>query len=454
LSPRFSHHRPKLKTQINLINSLKKLSSLNIGRKAFLFLFAFVIIFACKDDNEIGLNVLPPSDQIGTDFTDTATVISSTALENDSFRTDELSLQLLGSDNDPLFGRTTASIYLQPSLEGTPAWGTNIAGDSLVLSLVYYSYYGDTAVPQTFTVYQMTDMMNLEDPYYATDTFATDQSNVLATWTDAFRPTTIATVNGSPADPQIRIHLADALRDTLINRFISGTGDIYSSNDNWINYFKGLFIRTTDATSRGGFAYLYFYDSYMTLYFHDTTDTTKKYNYNFSLKNARMNNFNYSPSTIITSNIGVESDSVNYLLAMGGLKTKISFPFLKHFTDSGRILVNRAELLITTNGIAATPRPSKLILVTKDDAGNIVFPDDYYTNASSYGGGINSTGDGYSFNITRHIQHYLDGGVSNTDFILAIAGGGVEATRTAIASGANPDSTVRMKLKFSYTKIK
>jgi hypothetical protein len=440
-----------LKTNINLINTLKKLSSLNTGRKAFLFLFALSFVLACRDENEIGLNVLPPSDQIGTDYSDSATVITSTQYE-DSLRTDELSLQLLGSEWDPIYGGTTASIFTQATLEGIPAWGTNIVADSLVLSLVYYSSYGDTAVPQNITVYRMTEPMDVNGNYYSDSMFAYDPAPI-GTWSDAFRPKTIATVDGSPANPQIRIHLSDALADTLINEFLSGS-DTYTSNEKWLAYFNGLYIKTDTATVPAAFAYLYFYDSYMTLYFHDTTDTTKKFNYNFSLKNARMNHFDHTFSTTIQMNVGVESDPVNYLQAMAGVKTKISFPFLKHFTDSGSILINRAELQISTDGIALTPRPNKLVLVTNDDAGNIVFPDDYFESNSSYGGGINATGDGYSFNITRHLQHYLDGSVHNMDFILAIAGSGVEATRTAIASGSNTNGDVKMKLKLSYTKIK
>ena len=92
-------------------NHLKKISSINFiilkkissasWRKSFLMVcisLGFILTFqGCKDEEEVGLNVLPPDDQLYTDFSDTATVLTR-IVEEDSIRTDELSLQLFGSD--------------------------------------------------------------------------------------------------------------------------------------------------------------------------------------------------------------------------------------------------------------------------------------------------------------------------------------------------------------------
>jgi hypothetical protein len=137
---------------------------------------------------------------------------------------------------------------------------------------------------------------------------------------------------------------------------------------------------------------------------------------------------------------------------MSGLKTKISFPFLKHFTDSGSILVNRAEVVIPSElGAVYYPLSSQLFLKAIDAAGNPYFPIDFLEASGYYGGYINSTGDGYTFNITRHIQEYLNGVVPNADFVLQVAGNGVNASRAVLLNGANSS---KIKLRLSYTKIK
>jgi hypothetical protein len=429
-----------LKNSDKFISILRKLSSATWQEKAFFFMLLGILVSACKDDNEIGINVLPPSDQIGTAYSDTSTIISSTIVD-DSLRTDELSLQLLGSDNDPVFGLTTASVFTQVTLEGTPAFADSIKADSLVLSLTYFNYYGDTTQPQTINVYRMAEPMYADSSYYSDRIF---QYNPVAigTWTGPFQPKTNVIVNNAEAVPQIRITLDQNLADSLLT--INGM-----SNSSWLDYFKGLYLESAPNANHAAIGYFNFYYSAMTLYFHDSTSS---YSYNFSLKDARLNHYTHDfAGSVVETNIGSQTDTVNYLLAMGGLKTKISFPFLKHFTDSGSILINKAELQISARtGSANSALPSKLVLVTRDGTGAIVFPVDYYEASGYYGGNLTTSGDGYTFNITRQIQQYLDGTVTNTDFILTIAGGGVEASRAVLRSQNSGD--LKMKFIISYTK--
>ena len=137
---------------------------------------------------------------------------------------------------------------------------------------------------------------------------------------------------------------------------------------------------------------------------------------------------------------------------MAGVKTKISFPYLKHFKDSGSILINRAELKITSDaGGAFTPLPAQLILITRNSSGEKVFPIDYYESSGYYGGGLNPSTNVYTFNIARQIQRFVDGVVNNADFELIVASNGVIADRTVIKSGSN--TTNRMKLSIYYTKL-
>jgi hypothetical protein len=137
---------------------------------------------------------------------------------------------------------------------------------------------------------------------------------------------------------------------------------------------------------------------------------------------------------------------------MAGLKIKISFPFLKHFLDSGSILVNKAEIKISAKpSTVPYSLPPTMLLVSKNQSGSIIFPIDYYEASGYYGGGLNSTSDGYSFNVARHIQQYLNGTVTSSDFYLIISGSGVSANRGLIYGGSNSQN--KLKLSLFYTKL-
>ena len=109
-------------TRIGYIFS-KKISSALSWRKSFLLLcfslFLTSFFAGCKDEEEVGLNLLPPNDQLYTDFNDTSTVLTQTVIE-DSLRTDELSLQLIGSDRSPVFGLSVTSVYAHVNLAVLP----------------------------------------------------------------------------------------------------------------------------------------------------------------------------------------------------------------------------------------------------------------------------------------------------------------------------------------------
>ena len=432
----------------------KSISSASQWRKSFLLVLTVVlgvILFSgFKDENELGRDILPDGDYLNTIFSDT-TQVSTLTMKEDSLRADELSLQLLGSDKNPVFGLSTASVFTQVNLEGTPTFSNLPQADSLVLILSYSGYYGDTSAQQTINVYRLSEDMRSDSSYYSNRTFTHDLTS-LGSLTYTPQPYTKVVVDSDTVAAQIRIRLDQSLADSII--LLNGTPTL-SSNADWLSYFKGLHIESMPINTQGAISYFSFFNSKMTLYFHDTTSATVSKAYNFSLTGARLNHFEHDFTGYDAGNQLADSsvnDSINYIQAMSGLKIKISFPFLKHFTDSGSILLNRAELKINaTSPTIPYSLPPKMYLVIKDENGQNSFPLDYFESSGYYGGEINTTGDGYSFNITRQLQRYLDGVVDDTEFYLIIAASGVESTRAIIKSGSNPNS--RMKLSLSYTKL-
>src|SRR5690625_245864 len=88
-------------------------------------------------------------------------------------------------NDDPVFGKTISSIYAQFGLAKAEAGfsGPNPALDSIVLSLRYAGYYGDSLGTQTYTVYQIKDpsFSDTSLKYYIHQQFDLEEARPLGT---------------------------------------------------------------------------------------------------------------------------------------------------------------------------------------------------------------------------------------------------------------------------------
>ncbi|MFM8432967.1 MAG: DUF4270 domain-containing protein [Bacteroidota bacterium] len=405
---------------------------------------------ACKDPDELGLEVLPGSDQLNLKSTDTITILTRTVRE-DTLRSDELSTQLVGSYIDPDFGIAEAVAYSQVLLQGTPNFSAHAVTDSLVLRLFYKGYYGDTNTQQMFYVHRLTEDMSIDSVYYSNRSFNFD--NVpLGTLAFDPRPNTRVVVDSDTVAPQIRIRLSQVLADSIIA--LNGSEEL-STNEDWIKYFKGIRLSTNTATvpGKGCISYFDLFNSRLTLYYRDTVGLSKSYT--FALTGAKSNKFMHDFTGTQAERHLLDSsytDSLISIQAMAGLKTRFDFPYLDNLKDNGNILVNRAELKVTLKSgtFNSFPAPSSLLIVAIDSAGTgTYFPADYFESGNFFGGGL--SGQTYTFNLTRQIGRILSGQAGNYGFYLVVSGSSIQASRAILGSGEN--ATYPMKLNIYYTPI-
>ncbi|KYP14966.1 DUF4270 family protein [Flavihumibacter sp. CACIAM 22H1] len=135
--------------------------------KKLLYSLSFVIatvllIESCTKirTTQLGGGLIPAVDNVNV--FDTTMEVLTTAYElPDSTRISSTALHAFGLLEDPVFGKTTAEIYLQlePSTFSGYPFGSvpdSIIGlDSVILSLRYNSVYGDTNSIQSFKVYEI-----------------------------------------------------------------------------------------------------------------------------------------------------------------------------------------------------------------------------------------------------------------------------------------------------------
>jgi hypothetical protein len=408
-------------------------------------LIAGVILFAsCNDPDLVGLDVQPPGDKINFGYTDTTKVTAYTVRE-DSLRTDEISLYLLGSYTDSVFGRTDAGIFAQPLLPSSNVnLGDSLSVDSIVLTLGYTGLYGDSFPAQVFHVYKLTEDMHFDSAYYSNRVFSYDPSEVGS-----------ATITPAPHDsiPQLRIRLSNQFGDEF--RDMSNNGQL-TTNANFLTLFKGLYIKTDPVISGGGIFYVNLLTSLskLTLYYSSGADDSLSFSFPFTTESARMTHFahDYSLSPIQQQlNDSLNGDSLVYVQSMAGVKTKIRFPNLKNYISNGMIAVNKAELeiTVTSNSNNRFAAPDKLLILGVNADGKPVFLPDQLESSSYYGGNYSSSDRKYKFNIARYVQNVL-AGIPDYGLYLAVSGGAVQGNRVILGGSTNP--AYRMKLNLFLTK--
>lgn len=420
--------------------------------------FAAIIVSSCqKEPDLIGLNLLPPGEYLNLDHIDTTSIVAYTVRE-DSLRTDELSLNLVGSIADPLFGTTTASFYTQYRLtKNNLTFGENAVADSMVLTIVYKGIYGDSLAPKTVRVYEMADTINFDSTYYSHQTIAT-LPDLIGEATFVPNLKTADSVNGAYMPPHMRI----VLTPEFANKIMTADSSDLASNINFNRAFKGLFITSTNATASGTGSILYLdllsTVSRVKLYYHNSLDTTSIV-FAFGSSSARFNHYDHfdyngaDPSLL--QQFGGDTMAGQqrlFVQSMGGAKIKLQIPYLKALAANKRIAVNEALLIVTSDDATDTYKMPSLLAIRKitESGGYTALPDE--AEGSSFVSGTLKGNKDYHFRITQYIQNrLLNPDEPDYGLMLIVAGSSISSNRAVLKGPGNSDGG--MKLVIYYTLV-
>jgi hypothetical protein len=426
-----------------------------------------VIIFsligwACTklDTTDIGSDLLPAVDNIHT--FDTILAINSTqGLFNDSTvysSSDDFALGII--NNDPLFGRTNANIYMQlkppfyPYYFGNPN-DTLLGVDSVVLCLKYKGFWGDSSLPVHLDVKEVIDY-EFRDSVYALHTTAYKPSTggVILGSTDV----DVRTISNyikftnrrDSVKNQVRIKLSAAWASQLFGRDSTAANFLNNAfyNDSiYRRFYNGLAV----LASGGGNGLIYT----------NLADTATKIEIHYRRRNAGVVDTVYSSfrlytnssptASIFPSNTGQHivrnragypvsnpASTEHYLQTSPGSYVYLKIPGLAGLSNR---IIHRAELIVEqvpTNPVTDEmfSAPNFLYLDLKDTGANNYFKPVYFDlNRSQlydpdykttipyianpidyqyYGGYRRSKYDAfgnlikyYNFNISRYIQHVV-----------------------------------------------
>lgn len=434
----------------------------------FFLLSLIVLAVSCKKKTpeDIGLPILPGHDLLNAQFTDTLTLITHTVAD-DSIPTKNVAPMLLGNMNDPVFGISKASIFTQVTLvKANPVFGTATL-DSAVLSIVYSSgqYYG-TLSAQKFKVYEVTEALSKDSTYYSNRMvqYGAELGSAYLT-PNLTSSVTITHDDTITYPPHLRIRLdKDYFQKFLEPSFASN----YTGNDVFQPVFKGLYIASSTGapTGQGGIFYMDQSNSYtrITLYYHNATDTTSYY-FGFS-KDAtfpRFSHFEHDYSaaaeikTQLNSGNTIQQDKV-FVQPMGGVRTKITMPYLNDLFSLGKIVINKAELILPVDPASLPasdsiyiPHPKLVATIADSALGPVIMPD-YFEGATYFGGDYDADKKEYRFNIARYLQQVLSGKRENQGLYIIANARPTTANRVQLVGGGS-SLTNRIRLKITYTPL-
>jgi len=407
-----------------------------------------------KEPSSIGLNLI--NRDLGAAFTDTTTLISYSVLE-DSLNTTNLVFNFLGYVKDPVFGTSHAGIYTQfvPAANSVN-FGDAPELDSIVLTLRYTGgFAGDTLDSFIIKVYELTESILSSKAYYQNDSITHNGNNI--TFLSYFRlyptPTTRVRLD-TILEPHIRIRLDNDLGE----RFLRNASRMETAED-FKNFFKGLYICAEPFQNNGSLVNFTLTStlSGIQLYYKNGGESRR---FSFTIKNEDAVRFNtYRHNHGIGKDEFVDQvvrkdtllgEKKLYVQAMGGVKTKITFPYLKTLKDK-RMVINKAELIITNIGedLHSYPPPVRLGVYGVNAVGTNIFVRDDGT--TYFGGSYDAQKKEYRFRITRHVQDIILRDLQPSIY-LVVAGAAANANRL-IFNGTHPtDETSRLKLEIYYTE--
>lgn len=444
---------------------------------ARLLLFALLGSFlynACTDPTTLGADLFE-EDQADILFTDTLTVKASTQL-SDSVRTytaaafNQLDYYLFGKMVDPIFGTSTASIYLQPRLELINPVFANATADSLVLVLPYDTagFYGNTDQEFEMEVYLLAEPFMDNTDYYSSDDLLTEPIPLAS---GVFRPyldtTEVITFNSDGSadtvmvEPQLRLNLPLSFAQEMLGR----SPFTYTSDTLFLEYIPGLYVRPVRETDGMVSFELNDNETGMFLYYKDSTGVLEQYQFEINSLSTYYESFEHDyAGTLVEAQLNdpQSGEDLTLVQGMAGVRTRVEIPYIENLKG---LSVNKAELEISVASVEGddpdTFEPLEdLVLIFEDgDEQRLVIDLAIASSTSTplaremaFGGVLEPREEGepyvYRMNISSHIQEMINGVRPNTIYIAAFRRSEA-AGRTTIIGPSDPIYGIKVNLAFT-----
>jgi hypothetical protein len=428
----------------------------------FSVLFLGIVLVGCKKPKEvIGDNLVSDAERLGLAITDTVSIHMRT-VEEDSLRSDELSVLQIGAYNDLETGsfNIASSTHLRLSSNdvdfGTTA---NIVVDSVKLLLAHnvLSFLGDSTFNLQLSVKELDTEIIKDSSYYTTSSIATTGDNIL-----------IPSTNGYEINPQTEtVYGSDSLeapvlilpvKNSFAEKIIAKSGSVeLSDNDNFVQFIKGIQIRAEAVPGAGqGFVFgvnpnsIY---SAMHIYYRDTVlNDTVRFDLNINNQSATVTTIDADfAGSVVAGHLADSNLTVTktYVKSGGLLKTIMTLPYLEDFRSIEGMAVNQAQLelpLAENNEGVETPH-TKLFLSVYNLNNDLVVAPDILSGEAFFSG--ERVGDKYVFRISQYVQQVLRGTYPNLGVHIVARNSGITSNRTILLTENSVTSNPKLIITYS-----
>jgi hypothetical protein len=438
-------------------------SSWGFAGAALWALLALLPLTGCEKSNgEVGIDFV---DESALAFGSKKSVaLRSWTEEYDSLLTLRPNSLVVGSYNDPVFGRPSASFATQVILTaGAPQFGTNATVDSVFMILPYSGWYGDTSAAFHVKVHRSAVPLT-DSVYYGFSTLTPG----LPLCDTSFRPDAlIKTLKTGARSGKAALALrldAARMQQWIVDEAIARPGN-FSSNTAFIEYFRGLIVSGTEQNEA-----MYQFNSgdaaaRIRIYYtndsirNDTSASGKDYGLFQLALSSGVQSFNRITFDRSAAQIDfgdqdtAAGEPTTYIQGMGGAVTVLRLDGLKALVDSGYV-VNYAELVVPvregSNVRYATPASLSILQVNGSTKTLIR---DYLRG--NPGGNFTATGvlrkGAYRFVVTRHVQDLLRYGDTASFQMMLVPERMASSPARAVLHGSS-DAVEPMSLNLWYTK--
>jgi hypothetical protein len=362
-----------------------------------------------KPDSNIGL-ALQPEEELLALNTDTLP-FSLSMVPVDSLRTDERSRLLLGSTIDPISGFSEAWFSAELRLSQTSIdFGDNPICDSVVFTLKHNGPSYGLSFDQQLRVNQLADTMSVDSAYYGQSRLDIVEENLVdpSRQPVQMHPTNPVYNGGDTLGAQVRIMLKPSFGQEILNADTT----VFSSNDEWRKWFKGLAVRSE--SGGGGIVSLEpnVGVSYLRIHYHNSTDTTS-YDLVMNSNAARVTHFRHvwpEPYTALNDSLPAEGTDQVVLLGTAGSYLRLNLFGIDELNLPEGAVVNRAEILLPVNeGVSKLSQPNFLTAFLRRESGGIELTPEATSPGVAYDGSYNPATNAYAINMPVYTQRRLNG---------------------------------------------
>jgi len=448
----------------------------NLLLTSFLAILFFV---ACQKQPTVsfGTNFVQNNNNAKIVVADTFNAELST-LYLDSFATAGTGTMLIGEYQDPFFGKVSSRSFLEiapPSTIPTISNYGTYDSVALIMRTQKGSYYGDTTIAQSYSVYRVTDLYRLpyqQFTFYNHSSFPIDPASL------GSQVVTIAPNAGYTtqyAGDSVKIKLSNTLGQDLYNKLYNRS-DTVTNLTNFLYYFRGLAIAPSPGSS--GVVFGFRDSAILRVYYHEpgVLLTSKFIDFGVTDRGFQFNNITTDRTGTALANLvlptqkpqtppltpSAATGGAAYFQPATGLLTKISFPSLRSLALRPDYLsVLRATLTVRpVQGDYSTlyqlPPQINLFLTDKNNLpGGALSGQGGALNGDlqvDYLYGINTA---YTYDLTPYIQQQIalttvneNGLIMNTPQTLS----NTSFNRVVLADKSKP-ITQRISLKIYYVSL-